>query len=104
MQIPTSLLAQVDSSVGGKVGIDFKESKNMIGAFYQPEFVFINTETLKTLPKKEFGSGMAEVIKYGPIASVQLYDYLWENKEEIKKLDTKVISEMIKKGEIAIAD
>jgi len=97
VQIPTSLLAQVDSSVGGKVGIDFNGSKNMIGAFYQPEFVYININTLKTLPEREFKSGMAEVIKYGPIASLQFYDYLWENKEEIKAYNTHVLSETVKK-------
>lgn len=74
IQIPTSLLAQVDSSVGGKVGVDFKGSKNIIGAFYQPEFVYINMETLNTLSEREFNAGMAEVIKYSPIADSKFLD------------------------------
>jgi len=97
VQLPTSLLAQVDSSVGGKVGIDFNGSKNMIGAFYQPEFVYININTLKTLPEREFKAGMAEVIKYGPISSPKFYDYLWENKEEIKNCSSRILLETVKK-------
>ena len=65
--MPTTLLAQVDSSVGGKTGVDFNGNKNMIGAFYQPDFVFINSETLKTLPYREVAAGIAEAIKYGYI-------------------------------------
>lgn len=98
VQIPTSLLAQVDSSVGGKVGIDFKHSKNMIGAFYQPEYVYVNINTLKTLPEREFRAGIAEVIKYGPIYSPAFYDYVWENKESIKALEPKYLQEIIKKS------
>ena len=63
--MPTTLLAQVDSSVGGKTAINLPLGKNMVGAFYQPQAVFIDTSTLKTLPNREFNSGMAEVIKYG---------------------------------------
>jgi len=96
VQLPTSLLAQVDSSVGGKVGIDFRGSKNLVGAFYQPEFVFININTLKTLPEREFRAGMAEVIKYGPIASPMFYDYIWENKDAIKNLEASVMKDVIK--------
>ena len=62
VQIPTSLLAQSDSSVGGKVGVDFEGSKNIIGAFYQPWFVYINVNSLKTLPKRELQAGLAEVV------------------------------------------
>lgn len=98
VQIPTSLLAQVDSSVGGKVGIDFKHGKNMIGAFYQPEYVYINVSTLKTLSEREFKAGIAEVIKYGPIYSPAFYDYVWENKEAIKALEPEYLKEIIKKS------
>ena len=63
VQIPTTLLAQVDSSVGGKTGVDFLGNKNMVGAFYQPKFVYINSETLSTLPKEQVAAGMAEAVK-----------------------------------------
>ena len=75
IQIPTTLLSQVDSSVGGKTGVDFNGAKNSIGAFYQPELVYITTATLKTLPKREFSAGMAEVIKYGCILSNDFIHY-----------------------------
>ena len=65
LQVPTSLLAQVDSSVGGKVGINLPEAKNMVGAFHQPLGVLIDTATLATLPANEFRNGLAEVVKYG---------------------------------------
>lgn len=97
IQIPTSLLAQVDSSVGGKVGVDYKNSKNIIGAFYQPKFVYINIETLKTLPKREFSAGMAEVIKYGLIVSKDFYQWIKESKEKIKAMEEETMTEMIAK-------
>lgn len=87
IQIPTSLLAQVDSSVGGKVGVDYGVYKNVVGAFYQPQFVYINTATMDTLPEREFSAGMAEVIKYGIIQSGEFYNYISENREKIKALD-----------------
>ena len=96
IQIPTSLLSQVDSSVGGKVGVDFKISKNLIGSFYQPDFVYINLETLDTLPKREFSAGMAEVIKYGPITSREFFDYISANKEKISSLNKECLKEVIK--------
>ena len=68
IQAPTTLLAQVDSSVGGKTGVDHKKGKNLIGAFYQPKLVLIDINTLQSLPKREFLAGMAEVVKYGVIA------------------------------------
>ncbi|MCQ4726336.1 3-dehydroquinate synthase [Anaerotignum faecicola] len=97
IQIPTTLLAQVDSSVGGKVGIDYKNSKNVVGAFYQPDFVYINTETIRTLPKREFSAGMAEVIKYGLIADAEFYNFIKTHKYEIKNYDSEIISQMILK-------
>ena len=68
IQVPTTLLSQSDSSVGGKTGIDFEGGKNILGAFHQPKLVYINTNVLKTLPEREFVSGMGEVIKHGIIA------------------------------------
>lgn len=95
VQIPTTLLSQVDSSVGGKVGVDFYDAKNMIGAFYQPDFVYINTSTLSTLPQCEFSAGMAEVIKYGYIMDKDYLDYIDDNKESIFKLKNENIEEII---------
>ena len=95
VQIPTTLLSQVDSSVGGKTGVDFMGGKNLIGAFYQPEFVFMNTKTLYTLPEREFSAGMAEVIKYGYIIDRGYLDMLFRNKTEIKELRTSAISDVL---------
>ncbi len=97
IQIPTSLLAQVDSSVGGKVGVDFKGHKNIIGAFYQPDFVYISVETLSTLPQREFNSGMAEFIKYGPINSYKFFEYISDNREAIKERDKDTMGILIRK-------
>ncbi|HEY1786438.1 MAG TPA: 3-dehydroquinate synthase [Pirellulales bacterium] len=76
VQVPTTLLAQVDSSVGGKVGINLPGAKNMVGAFWQPELVWIDTQVLATLPAREYRSGLAEVIKYGVIFDVAFFAYL----------------------------
>jgi len=75
-QVPTSLLAQVDSSVGGKVAVNLPEAKNMVGAFYQPRGVLIDVATLKTLPDREYRSGLAEVVKYGVILDCDFFAYL----------------------------
>jgi len=83
VQVPTSLLAMVDSSVGGKTGVNHPQGKNLIGAFYQPRFVLIDPSVLKTLPPREFRAGMAEVIKYGIIWDAELFTKL----EESKRLD-----------------
>lgn len=83
VQVPTSLLAQVDSSIGGKVGINLGNIKNIIGSFYQPKFTYININVLKTLPNEEFIGGMAEVIKYAVIYDYKFLDYLIENSEQI---------------------
>lgn len=79
IQMPTTLLSQVDSSVGGKTGVNHPAGKNMIGAFYQPQCVVIDTNTLQTLPPREFAAGMAEVIKYGLIADADFFVWLEEN-------------------------
>jgi 3-dehydroquinate synthase len=76
VQVPTTLLAQVDSSVGGKVGVNLKSGKNMVGSFYQPSFVLADTNVFQTLPGREFAAGMAEVIKYAFIADQNLYSML----------------------------
>src|SRR5438067_9503456 len=73
VQVPTTLLAQVDSSVGGKVGVNLKAGKNLVGAFYQPRFVLCDLETLETLPVREYRAGLAEIIKYGIIHDVELF-------------------------------
>ena len=83
IQIPTTLLAQVDSAVGGKTAINHPQGKNMIGAFYQPKLVLADTETLATLPKREFSAGMAEVIKYGLIRDLPFFEWLEANIEKI---------------------
>ena len=104
VQIPTTLLSQVDSSVGGKTGVDFNGAKNSIGAFYQPEFVYINTSTLETLPKREFSAGMAEVIKYGCILSNKFFEYLQEQKQNILSMQHDILSEVVKQCCLLKAD
>jgi 3-dehydroquinate synthase len=79
VQVPTTLLAQVDSSVGGKTGVNHRKGKNLIGAFYQPKFVYIDVDTLKSLDKREMKAGLAEVIKYGIIKDPKLFKYLEDN-------------------------
>ncbi len=95
IQIPTTLLAQVDSSVGGKTAVNHPLGKNMIGAFHQPQGVLIDISTLKTLPAKEFSAGMAEVIKYGLIRDIEFYEWIIENKELIKSGDETVLIQAI---------
>jgi len=90
-QVPTTLLAQVDSSVGGKTGVNDPLGKNMIGTFYQPSLVLIDVDTLRTLPKGEFYAGLAEIIKYGVISDSRLFDYLENNKENILSLGDSII-------------
>ncbi|MGD8172447.1 3-dehydroquinate synthase [Vibrio sp. TRT 21S02] len=87
IQIPTTLLSQVDSSVGGKTAVNHKLGKNMIGAFYQPKSVIIDTDCLASLPEREFAAGMAEVIKYGIIYDAPFYDWLEANLDKLYALD-----------------
>ncbi|MGS0675640.1 3-dehydroquinate synthase [Shewanella sp. 0m-4] len=91
IQIPTTLLSQVDSSVGGKTAVNHPLGKNMIGAFYQPKCVLIDTNCLSTLPKREFAAGMAEVIKYGVIWDAEFFQWLENNVEALKSLDTQAL-------------
>ena len=95
IQIPTSLLSQVDSSVGGKTGVDFDSYKNMVGAFHQPKLVYINTSTLKTLTKRQFMSGMGEVIKHGLIKRKDFLNWLIDNHEAIKNYDDEALKYMV---------
>ncbi len=97
MQIPTTLLSQVDSSVGGKTAINHALGKNMIGAFYQPRVVYTTVEFYKTLPQREYLSGMAEVLKYGFINKI-FYRWLEGNQNAIVAKDTTVLIEMIKRS------
>ena len=92
IQIPTTLLSQVDSSVGGKTGINHPLGKNMIGAFYQPQVVLADIDTLRTLPAREFSAGMAEVIKYGLIRDADFFDWIEANIEALMQLNEKELS------------
>ncbi|MGC2167357.1 MAG: 3-dehydroquinate synthase [Gallionella sp.] len=109
IQIPTTLLAQVDSSVGGKTGINHPLGKNMIGAFYQPQVVLADTDTLSTLPDKELSAGLAEVIKYGLIRDLPFLEWLEENIEELLRRDRTALQYAIarscqNKSEVVAAD
>jgi 3-dehydroquinate synthase len=92
IQIPTTLLSQVDSSVGGKTGINHPLGKNMIGAFYQPQLVLADIDTLQTLPAREFSAGMAEVIKYGLIRDADFFNWLEINIASLMNLDEQILS------------
>ncbi len=109
IQIPTTLLSQVDSSVGGKTGINHPLGKNMIGAFYQPKLVLTDIDTLQTLPNRELSAGVAEVIKYGLIRDADFFDWLETNIDKLMALDEAVISYAIyrsckNKAEVVAAD
>jgi 3-dehydroquinate synthase len=95
IQIPTTLVAQVDSSIGGKTAIDLPEGKNLLGTFYQPKGVVIDVKFLDTLPEEEMSSGLAEVIKYGAIDDAEVFNFLERNIKAIKERDQKVLVEMI---------
>ena len=95
LQIPTTLLAQVDSSVGGKTGVNHPQGKNLIGAFHQPQAVLIDTATLATLPPREFAAGMAEVIKYGLINDPAFFTWLEANRDGIRAQNPALLAEMI---------
>ncbi len=95
VHVPTTLLAAVDSSVGGKTGINFEKKKNMIGAFYQPKFVFVDADFIKTLPRKELTSGIGEIIKYAYISDQKFYSYVLENLKNIYDSKQEVIEKII---------
>ena len=98
MQIPTTLLAQVDSSVGGKVGINLPEAKNMVGAFWQPATVLIDTATLDTLPAREYRAGLAEVVKYGVILDEEFFEYLEGSQSDINQRKSAVLIDIIERS------
>ncbi len=109
VQVPTTLLAQTDSSVGGKVGVDFDGYKNCVGFFKQPNLVYANAETLMTLPKREFAAGMGEVIKYGIIRDIDFLKYIYNNAQAILSLSIPHISHVLEvccriKAEIVLED
>ncbi len=95
IQVPTTLLSQVDSSVGGKTGVDIPEGKNLVGAFYQPKAVFIAPAVLKTLPRKEILGGLAEVIKYGVIRDSEFLQFLKDKREAILALESRELAQLI---------
>ncbi|NVO04888.1 MAG: 3-dehydroquinate synthase [Rhodoferax sp.] len=98
VQIPTTLLSQVDSSVGGKTGINHPLGKNMVGAFYQPLRVVCDLDTLQTLPDKELSAGLAEVIKYGPIADLQFMDWLEQNMDRLLARDVEALAHAVRRS------
>ena len=109
IQIPTTLLAQVDSSVGGKTAVNHPLGKNMIGAFYQPQAVIIDTDTLSTLPDREFYAGLAEVIKYGLIVDAEFFQWLENNIDLLLQRDKQALAYAIElscvsKAQIVAAD
>jgi 3-dehydroquinate synthase len=109
IQVPTTLLAQVDSSVGGKTAVNHSLGKNMIGAFYQPRAVIIDTNTLSTLPDREFRAGLAEVIKYGLIADPAFFTWLEQQKQALLARDAEALAyaiqrSCINKAEVVSAD
>lgn len=97
IQIPTTLLAQVDSSVGGKTGVDFQQYKNMVGAFHQPKLVYMNLSTLTTLPAEQFACGMGEILKTGLICDGEFFRFVCREQESIKALDMKLIAAMVRR-------
>ena len=109
IQIPTTLLSQVDSSVGGKTGVNHPLGKNMIGAFYQPQCVIADTSTFNTLPDRELSAGLAEVIKYGLIRDTEFFEWLEQNIQKLIERDSETLSEAIRvscncKAEIVAVD
>jgi 3-dehydroquinate synthase len=98
VQVPTTLLAQVDSSVGGKTGINHPLGKNMIGAFYQPQLVVCDIDTFKTLPDRELSAGLAEVIKYGPIADLAFLDWIEANLGALRAREPAALAHAVRRS------
>jgi 3-dehydroquinate synthase len=98
VQVPTTLLAQVDSSVGGKTAINHPLGKNMVGAFYQPQLVLCDLDTLRTLPPRELSAGLAEVIKYGPIADLAFLDWIEANLDALLARDPSALMHAVKRS------
>ncbi len=109
IQVPTTLLAQVDSSVGGKTGVNHEKGKNLIGAFHQPQVVLIDTATLETLPDRELKAGLAEVIKHGAICDAEFFSWLEANMGALLRRDPEALEHAIRrsceiKAEVVAAD
>lgn len=98
VQVPTTLLSQVDSSVGGKTAINHPLGKNMIGAFYQPQLVVCDLASLDTLPAREVSAGLAEIIKYGPIADMEFFEWLEQHIEDLRALDRTALAHAVKRS------
>jgi len=98
VQIPTTLLAQVDSSVGGKTGVDLPEGKNLLGTFYQPKAVYAELSFLKTLSDKDFANGLAEIIKYGIIGDYDLFEFLENESSGIKKRNPSLMKSIVRRS------
>jgi 3-dehydroquinate synthase len=98
IQCPTTLLAMVDASVGGKVGVNLPAGKNLVGAFYQPQLVVVDTHTLKTLPLRELRCGLAECVKHAVIRDGQLFDWIEQNLESIMGLDDETCADLIERN------
>lgn len=109
VQVPTTLLAQVDASVGGKTAVDLPRAKNAVGVFHQPALVVIDVETLRSLPEREFRSGLAEVVKHAAIADAAMFQYLREHHEQVLAQDAVVLRQLVArncqiKAEVVQAD
>ena len=98
VQLPTSLLAQIDSSIGGKTGVDFLQYKNMVGAFYQPKLVYMSMEVFETLPRRQFANGMAEELKHGLIKDRDYYLWMRDHKGAIMGKDPQTMLHMLETG------
>jgi 3-dehydroquinate synthase len=98
VQVPTTVVAQVDSAVGGKTGVNLPEGKNLVGAFYPPRLVLIDPNVLATLPDREFRGGLAEVIKYGVIADAKLFGFLEKNMQRILRRDANALQQIIRRS------
>ena len=98
IHVPTTLLAMVDSSIGGKTGINFQKNKNMVGSFYQPKFVFIDTDFLQTLPQKELISGLGEVIKYAYLSDENFYFFVEKNFDSLLRKESRIINYVVKRS------
>ncbi len=97
IQIPTTLLAQVDSSIGGKVAVDHPLGKNLIGAFYQPQSVYICTGVLRTLPEREYRNGLAEVLKYGAILDASFFSYLERHRGKVLRREPRTLRKIVRR-------
>ena len=98
LQVPTSLVAMVDASIGGKVGVNHPEGKNLIGAFYQPSLVLADTQALATLPERELTSGWAEVVKYGLIMDREFFEFLEDNASRLVKLEQEAVGRAVRRS------